>query len=170
MTLSSRPADETAPEPGSDADWLDRAVALAVDNVAAGGGPFGAVVVHEGRLVATGVNQVVRALDPTAHGEVVAIRSACRELGTFTLAGATLYSSCELCPLCLAAALWARLDRVVYAASRDAAVAAGFDDGRFADLFAVPPDRWPSPVTQVLVPTAHEPFEAWRADPDKVPY
>ena len=169
MAVPPRPVDEAGPHL-DDSDWLRRAVGLAVENVAAGGGPFAAIVVHRGRLVATGVNQVVPTLDPTAHGEVVAIRNACRELGEFTLAGATLYSSCELCPLCLAAALWSRLDRVLYAAPRDAAVAAGFDDGRFADLFAIPPDRWPAPVTQVDVPTAREPFDAWEAKPDKVPY
>jgi guanine deaminase len=163
------PVDRSGPHP-DDSGWLQRAVELAVENVAAGGGPFAAMVVHDGQLVATGVNQVVATLDPTAHGEVVAIRNACREIGDFTLAGATLYSSCELCPLCLAAALWSRVDRVLYAAPRDAAVSAGFDDGRFADLFAIPPDEWPAPVTRIDVPTAREPFEAWEAKPDKVPY
>ena len=134
-----------------DAAWLSRAVALAVDNVDEGGGPFGALVVREGALLSTGVNRVVPDLDPTAHAEVVAIRAACRELGDFALGGATLYSSCEPCPLCLAAALWSRLDRVVYAASRDDAVAAGFDDRRFAELFTVPRSEWPTPVTALAV-------------------
>ncbi len=169
MTTASQPAHDRPPV-ADDATWLRRAVEVAVENAAAGGGPFGALVVHDGRPVATGVNRVVPTLDPTAHAEVVAIRRACRELGVFALRGAVLYSSCELCPLCLAAALWARVDRVVYAAPRAAAVAAGFDDARFADLFALPPAQWPSPVTQLVVPTADEPFKAWAADPDRVPY
>lgn len=97
-----------------DTAWLGRAVALAVENVEQGGGPFGALVVRNRALVASGVNRVVSDLDPTAHAEVVAIRAACRDLRDFALAGATLYSSCEPCPLCLAAALWSRVDRVPY--------------------------------------------------------
>ena len=143
---------------------------LAVDNVAAGGGPFGALVVEDGRLLADGVNQVVPALDPTAHAEVVAIRRACHEVGDFALTGATLYCSCEPCPLCLAASLWARVERVVYAATRDDAEAAGFDDRRFSELFAIPPSQWPAPALRIVVPTAREPFEAWEANPDKVAY
>lgn len=153
-----------------DAAWLERAVALAVDNVHAGGGPFGAIVVRDGVLLATGVNQVVPTLDPTAHGEVVAIRNACQAIGDFSLKGSTLYSSCELCPLCLAAALWSRLDRVVYAADQAHAVAAGFDDRVFSELFRIPPSRWPMPVTALGVPGAQAPFEAWLAKPDRVPY
>lgn len=170
MALTSPPGDLREPETPDDAGWVSRAVALAVDNVAAGGGPFGALVVRDGVLLATGVNRVVPTLDPTAHAEVVAIRGACRELGDFALTGATLYSSCEPCPLCLAATLWARVDRVVYTATRDDAEAAGFDDRRFYELFATPPSQWPTPATRIDVPTAHEPFEAWDANPDKVPY
>src|SRR5690606_20083792 len=99
--------------------WLDRAVAEATRNVAAGGGPFGALVVRGEEVLAVGTNQVTRTLDPTAHAEVVAIRAACAVVGDFTLAGCVLVSSCEPCPLCLSAALWARLDRIVYAADRD---------------------------------------------------
>ncbi len=161
MTGATDPADEA---------WLARTVGLAVDNVAAGGGPFGALVVRDGELVATGVNQVVPTLDPTAHGEVVAIRNACQVLGDFSLAGATLYSSCEPCPLCLAAALWSRVDRVVYAASRAHAAAAGFDDEVFAHLFHTPPTQWPTPVTALDLPGSHAPFDAWLANPDRVPY
>lgn len=153
-----------------DGAWLSRAVRLAVDSVEQGGGPFGALVVRGGVLVATGVNRVVPDLDPTAHAEVVAIRAACRDLVDFSLAGATLYSSCEPCPLCLAAALWSRVDRVVYAASRDEAVGAGFDDRRFSELFKTPPTEWPTPVTGLVVPDAHAPFEAWAAKADRVPY
>ena len=102
-----------------DAAWLAQAIELAVHNVADGGGPFGALVVRGEDIVATGQNRVTRDLDPTAHAEVQAIRNACQAIGDFSLAGMTLYTSCEPCPLCISAALWARLDRVVYAADRD---------------------------------------------------
>ena len=107
--------------------WLDRAVDLAVENVGLDGGPFGAVVVRDGVVIGEGANRVTADLDPTAHAEVVAIRNACRQVGDFALVGATIYASCEPCPLCLTSSLWARLDAVVFAADRHAAAAAGFD-------------------------------------------
>jgi len=114
-----------------DSTWLARAVSLATENVPAGGGPFGAVVVRDGVEVATGQNRVTSSLDPTAHAEVVAIRRACAEIGDFSLAGCVMYASCEPCPMCLSASLWARVDRVVYAADRDDAARSGFDDRLF---------------------------------------
>ena len=104
--------------------WLTRAIELAIANVGEGGGPFGAVVVRDGAALAEGTNRVTADLDPTAHAEVVAIRRACRAAESFSLAGATLYASCEPCPLCLAAGLWSRLDEVVFAADRHQAAAA----------------------------------------------
>ena len=145
-------------------------VARAVQNVSAGGGPFAALVYRGDRLLGAGVNRVTRDLDPTAHAEVVAIREACRELGDFSLAGCVLVSSCEPCPLCLAASLWARLDQVVYVADRDDAAAAGFDDRAFYDLFQQPRESWTTPVLQHRVATAEEPFAAWLANPDRVEY
>src|SRR5438874_606486 len=109
--------------------WLDRAVALATENVEAGGGPFGALIIRgDSELISVGVNRVTRDIDPTAHAEVVAIREACRKLSDFRLDGCVLVTSCEPCPLCLAAALWSRVDQVVYAADRYDAASAGFDD------------------------------------------
>ena len=153
-----------------DAAWLDEAVALAVGNVGEGGGPFGALVVREGAVVATGVNQVTTANDPTAHAEVVAIRAACRAVGDFRLNGCVLVSSCEPCPLCLAAALWARVDRVVYAADRHDAARGGFDDLAFYELFATPREQWPMAVTTAPVADPAAPFSAWRDKPDRVDY
>lgn len=149
---------------------LDEAVALAVDNVEAGGGPFGALVVRDGAVVATGVNRVTIDHDPTAHAEVVAIRAACRALGDFRLTGCVLVSSCEPCPLCLAAALWARVDRVVYAADRHDAARGGFDDLAFYELFATPREQWAMTVTSAPVADPAAPFDAWRAKPDRVDY
>ena len=157
-----------------DGTWLDQAVALAVENVADGGGPFAAVVVRNGTLVATGQNRVTRDLDPSAHAEVLAIRAACRALGDFALTGCTLYTSCEPCPMCLATSLWARLDRVVYAADRDDAARAGFDDRAFYELFGagLGQDRaaWPTAVEELRVAAATAPFDAWLAAADRTDY
>lgn len=153
-----------------DSSWLDAAITLAVENVAAGGGPFGALVVRDGRPLAHGVNRVTRDLDPTAHAEVVALRGACRVLEDFALPGCTLYSSCEPCPLCLSSALWARVDRVVYAADRHDAARGGFDDRRFYDVLARPQDEWPLRVDGLRLERAVEPFDTWLADETRVHY
>lgn len=153
-----------------DAHWLDRAVDLAVGNVAAGGGPFGAVVVRDGALLASGQNRVTRDLDPTAHAEVMAIRAACAELGDFSLAGCVLYTSCEPCPLCVAACLWARLDRVVFAADRHDAARGGFDDHEFYELFDRDRSTWPTLVHPGDHDRSFAPFDAWLAKADRTEY
>jgi tRNA(Arg) A34 adenosine deaminase TadA len=153
-----------------DAGWLAEAVALAVGNVGAGGGPFGALIVRDGAVIATGVNAVTTTNDPTAHAEVVAIRTACQELGDFRLTGCVLVTSCEPCPLCLAAALWARVERVIYAADRHDAARGGFDDRAFHELFATPREQWPMAVTSAPVADPAAPFTAWQAKPDRVDY
>jgi len=154
----------------SEQEWLDLAVSTAAENVAAGGGPFGALVVKAGQVIATGVNQVTRTLDPTAHAEVVAIRAACRRLDTFKLDGCLLVSSCEPCPLCLSAALWARMDRVIYAADRHDAAAAGFDDRAFYDVLAAPREQWPLTVEHFGDDRATLPFKQWIAAPTRIEY
>jgi len=153
-----------------DRQWLEQAVALAVANVDESGGPFAAVVVRGDELVATGTNRVTADRDPTAHAEVVAIRAACEKLGEFSLEGCVLFSSCEPCPMCAASALWARLDRVVYAADRDDAARGGFDDRVFYDLFATPREEWPMAVVPHRVDGATEPFDAWLAKEDRTRY
>jgi guanine deaminase len=153
-----------------DAGWLDQAVGLAVENVAAGGGPFGAVIVRDGALLSIGQNRVTRDLDPTAHAEVTAIRAACAELRDFSLAGCTLYTSCEPCPLCVSAALWARLDRVVYAADRHDAARGGFDDREFYELFARDRATWPTPVEPLALEHSFTPFRAWLDHTTRTPY
>lgn len=145
----------------TESEILARAVDLASVNVAEDGGPFGAVVATaEGRLV-DGVNRVTATHDPTAHAEVAAIRAACAQLGTFELPGAVLYASCEPCPMCLATALWARIDRVVFAADRYDAARAGFDDAEFYGYFDSPGDESLLPVGQAVLDSALRPFEAW---------
>ncbi len=153
-----------------DARWLAAAVDLAVQNVTAGGGPFAAMVIRDGAVVATGVNAVTTTNDPTAHAEVVAIRAACQRIADFRLTGCLLVTSCEPCPLCVAAALWARVQRVIYAADRHDAARGGFDDRAFYDLFATPRTQWPMAVTGIAVPTPDAPFAAWRAKADRVDY
>ncbi|RRO15750.1 nucleoside deaminase [Saccharopolyspora rhizosphaerae] len=149
--------------------WMTRAIELATANVADGGGPFGAVIVRDGAVVATGTNRVTVDLDPTAHAEVVAIRRACRELGVFSLAGCVLVTSCEPCPMCLASAMWARVDRVLYAADRDDAAAAGFDDRAFYDAMT-DPTRSPTAVARIDVADRNAAFDAWRDKADRVEY
>lgn len=155
---------------GDDAAWLTRSVELATANVAEGGGPFGAVIVRDGVLLAEGQNRVTRDNDPTAHAEVVAIRRACASIGDFSLAGATLYTSCEPCPLCLAAALWARVDRVVFTADRDDAARGGFDDREFYELFSRDRETWHIAIDAMRTADAAEPFDAWLAKQDRTDY
>ena len=157
-------------EPDLDSQWLARAVELAVANVTGGGGPFGAVIVRGDELVSTGQNRVTRDLDPTAHAEVLAIRSACTVVGDFSLAGCVLYTSCEPCPMCVSSALWARLDRVVYAADRHDAARGGFDDRAFYDLFARDRATWPTRVDAVELDGSFAPFQAWLDDEGRTRY
>ncbi|MGY2743041.1 nucleoside deaminase [Pseudarthrobacter sp. O4] len=156
----------TAAETG---EYLNQAIRLAVRNVADGGGPFGAVVVTADGRAYDGVNRVTRDNDPTAHAEVVAIRSAASATASFDLSGAVLYASCEPCPLCLAAALWARVGQVYFAADRNAAAAAGFDDALFYEYFeGARPELMP--VRQAAVQASDLPFQAWRDNPDRTEY
>lgn len=154
----------------TDAEFLALAIDLGCANVADGGGPFGAVVVKDGEVVGRGANRVTSSLDPTAHGEVVAMRDACLRLRDFSLAGATLYTSCEPCPMCLSAALWARVDRVVYAADREDAAAAGFDDAAFHGLYRTDDSAWPLLIEHLDLPERLAPFDAWRENEERTPY
>jgi tRNA(Arg) A34 adenosine deaminase TadA len=134
------------------------------------GGPFGAVIVRDGRIVGEGVNTVTAAQDPTAHGEVNAIRAASKALGTFSLAGCQLYTSCEPCPMCLAAAYWARIDAIYYGASAADAARAGFDDAFLYDELCKDKAERKLPATQLLGEEAWASFAAWIASPNKIAY
>ncbi|WP_395640945.1 nucleoside deaminase [Pseudolysinimonas sp.] len=155
---------------GQDELFLARAIELATENVANAGGPFGALIVRDGKVLAEGQNRVTATLDPTAHAEVTAIRAACQAVKDFSLAGATLYTSCEPCPLCLSAALWARIDRVVFAANRDDAAAGGFDDREFYELFARSRDTWDVKIEALRLDNSAEPFDAWLASEARTDY
>ncbi|WP_026819901.1 nucleoside deaminase [Arthrobacter castelli] len=152
--------------------YLSRAVTMAAENVANNGGPFGAVVVTADGRAFDGLNRVTESNDPTAHAEVTAIRAACSGLETFNLDGAVLYSSCEPCPMCLASALWARIDHVVFAADRYDAAAAGFDDAAFYDYFDTPVEQRSMPVRQMEPDgvVAVAPFDAWNENSTRVAY
>jgi tRNA(Arg) A34 adenosine deaminase TadA len=154
----------------TDEEALRRAIALAVENVARGGGPFGAVVVRDGAIVGEGTNRVTIDNDPSAHAEVVAIRDACRRLGTFRLDGAVVYSSCEPCPMCWSAIQWSRAARLCFAAGQADAAEAGFDDAVFWREVAVPMAQRALPAGRLLAERGREPFSAWRAKADKTPY
>ncbi|MEW6073882.1 MAG: nucleoside deaminase [Planctomycetota bacterium] len=153
-----------------DAGFLREAIALAVASVGEGGGPFGAVIVREGRVVARAANRVVPAADPTAHAEILAIRAAARVLGTHDLSGCTLYASAEPCPMCHGAIHWARLARVVHAADHAAAAAAGFDDALLLGELRLPAAARARRFERLLAAEGAAPFAAWAAKADRVPY
>jgi guanine deaminase len=153
-----------------DTTFLGEAIRLAEQNVHDGGGPFGAVIVRDGVVVARGVNRVTANLDPTAHAEVVAIRAACEALGHFQLTGCIVYSSCEPCPMCLGAIHWARPDAVVWAAGHADAARAGFDDSHIYEQIALAPEQRALPSRQVEHVDALRPFEAWIAHEARTHY
>lgn len=149
---------------------LREAIDLARASVAAGGGPFGALVVRDGIVVGRGENRVVPSGDPTAHAEVVAIRKAARLLGTHVLADCVLYASCEPCPMCLAAAHWARVRAVYFACSREDAGQAGFDDALLYAELGLPFARRRLPISQALRTEGLAAFRDWSAKEDRVEY
>jgi tRNA(Arg) A34 adenosine deaminase TadA len=153
-----------------DEDFLRIAVEEARDGIQHAGGPFGAVIVRDGRVLARGNNRVTATHDPTAHAEVVAIRAACQALGDHRLLGATLYASTEPCPLCLAASYWARIERIVFASTREDAARAGFDDAAIYRELALPSEARSLPASHLPLPEARAVLEAWVDLPNKVPY
>ncbi len=154
-----------------DSTYLRAAIQLARERMIAGhGGPFGAVIVFEGEIISEGWNQVTSTNDPTAHAEVVAIRAAAARLGRFSLKGCTLYTSCEPCPMCLAATYWARIDRLVYGATRADAAGIGFDNEALYQEMNLPIRERSLPMEQMLHSEAVEVFEAWRIKADKIAY
>lgn len=154
----------------SDENFMRQAIALSLESGTAGGGPFGAVVVKDGAVIGRGANRVTAAHDPTAHAEVCAIRDACRTLGSHLLTGAVIYTSCEPCPMCLAAIYWARLERMVYGNSRADAAAVGFDDAFLYEQVALPMEARSLPASRLLAGEAIAAFTAWADNPDKIPY
>lgn len=151
-------------------DFMKKAIELSIENVRNGGGPFGAVIVKDGRIISTGVNRVTAQHDPTAHAEVSAIREACRQLGTFDLSGCEIYTSCEPCPMCLGAIYWAHLDRMYYGNNKTDAARISFDDSFIYDELALKPDQRKLPSEVMLPDEAIQAFMDWNAKPDKQEY
>jgi guanine deaminase len=152
-------------------DFMRRAIALSREKMDEGaGGPFGAVIVAEGRIIAEGWNQVTSVNDPTAHAEIVAIRAACAALHRFSLEGCEIYASCEPCPMCLAAIYWARLERIYYANDRGDAARAGFDDAAVYREVALPIEARTIPMVRLLSAEGRAAFEAWERKTDRIPY
>ena len=150
---------------------MQAAIDLALEGVRANqGGPFGALVVKDGAVIGRGTNRVTTALDPTAHAEVVAIREACLALKTFTLAGCELYTTCEPCPMCLAAVYWARIPRLFYGNTRADAAAIGFDDDFIYQQIPLPPEQRAIAMQPLLRDEAQVAFKEWQAKTDKVRY
>lgn len=151
--------------------FLKEALRLAKEGMAAGqGGPFGAVVVKDGEIIGRGYNRVLGSNDPTAHAEVTAIREACSHLGSFQLEGCVIYSTCEPCPMCLGAIYWARPDALYFAATREDAAAAGFDDAHIYRELALPLEARSIPMERLDLPGTAELFRQWLEDPDHIPY
>ncbi len=149
---------------------MRRAITLALNNIRSGGGPFGAVIAEDGRVIAEGVNRVTASNDPTAHAEVVAIRGACRTLGAFQLLGCDLYTTCEPCPMCLGAIYWARPARVFYAGTAADASAAGFDDAFIYEELKRVHEARRIPMAQLLRDESLAIFSAWKRQEHKTLY
>ena len=152
-------------------DFMRRAIEISAEHMRDNaGGPFGAVIVKNGKIIAEGWNQVTSANDPTAHAEVSAIRTAGQALGTYDLSGCEIYTSCEPCPMCLSAIYWAHIDRIYYANSRADAADIGFDDALIYDEVAMPIEDRTLPMEHLVLPEAAAVFAEWRDKDDKTPY
>lgn len=151
-------------------DFMRQAIALALENIRNGGGPFAALVVKDGTIVATGANRVTATNDPTAHAEIVAMREACRKLENFQLDDCEIYTTCEPCPMCLGAIYWARPARIFFASRASDAAAAGFDDDFIYDELQTPAEDRRIPMMEMQREEALVIFQEWLAKPDKTPY
>lgn len=152
-------------------EFMRRAIALSREKMQGGaGGPFGAVVVRDGKIIGEGWNQVTSTNDPTAHAEVTAIRAACKAVGDFNLAGAEIYTSCEPCPMCLSAIYWSRIERIWFANTQHDAAAIDFDDAFLYDQISMSPEQRSIPRARLLEDEALAVFKEWAAKSDKIPY
>ena len=151
-------------------EFMKRAIELSIKSVNNGGGPFGSVIVKDDKIIAEGSNKVTSNNDPTAHGEIVAIREACKKLNNFSLNGCELYSTCEPCPMCLSAIYWARIDKIYYANTREDARKIDFDDSLIYTELQKNIDKRKIPMIQMMRNEALKAFEMWDKKTDKVKY
>jgi tRNA(Arg) A34 adenosine deaminase TadA len=154
-----------------DLEFMKIVLEMAENNVKEGrGGPFAAIIVKDGKIVGKGTNLVTSINDPTAHAEIVAIRDAAKNLNTFNLQGTEIYTSCEPCPMCLGAIYWARIDKIYYAATREDAKNAGFDDLEFYEEICKKPEDRKIKMIKLDIPEKNKAFEVWIKKEDKIPY
>ena len=151
-------------------EFMKRAIELSIKGIANGGGPFGCIIVKDDKIIAEGSNKVTPNNDPTAHGEIVAIRQACKKLNNFSLNGCELYSTCEPCPMCLSAIYWARIDKIYYANTREDARKIDFDDSLIYTELQKKIDKRKIPMIQMMRNEALKAFEMWDKKTDKVKY
>jgi tRNA(Arg) A34 adenosine deaminase TadA len=154
----------------NDRDLMRKAIELSIENIKNGGGPFGAVIAKDGEIIATGTNRVTADNDPTAHAEVNAIRKACQALKTFDLSGCTIYTSCEPCPMCLAAIYWAHIDKIYYGNNKKDAADIGFDDSYIYDELNLPVEKRTKLMNELLPEEAIKAFQLWANTEDKTEY
>ena len=154
----------------NDRDLMRKAIELSIENIKNGGGPFGAVIAKDGDIIATGTNRVTADNDPTAHAEVNAIRKACQTLKTFDLSGCTIYTSCESCPMCLAAIYWAHIDKIYYGNNKKDAADIGFDDSYIYDELNLPVEKRTKLMNELLPEEAIKAFQLWANTEDKTEY
>ena len=150
--------------------FMQRAIELSIESINSGGGPFGSVVAKDNEIISEGMNRVTVNNDPTAHGEITAIRQACKKLNTFDLSGYELYSNCEPCPMCLSAIYWARIDKIYYANTREDAQKIDFDDSLIYSELQKNIDKRKIPMIQMMRDEALKAFELWDKKTDKVKY
>ena len=153
-----------------DSKFMEMAINLSIENIDSGGGPFGAVIVRDGEVIATGANRVVPNADPTAHAEMTAIRNACAKLGTFQLSGCTIYSSCEPCPMCLSAIYWAGINRICYGNTKEDAKDIDFDDSFIYDQLELSYNERSIKCEHFMHAEALKAFHKWAEKEDKIPY
>ena len=150
--------------------FMQRAIELSIESINSGGGPFGSVIVKDEKIISEGMNRVTVNNDPTAHGEIVAIRNACKKLNTFNLSNCSLYSSCEPCPMCMSAIYWSRIGKVYYANTRDDAKKINFDDSLIYSEISKKNEDRKIPIKQMLRDEALKAFELWDKKIDKIEY
>ena len=150
--------------------FMARAIELSIDSVNTGGGPFGSVIVKDNQIISEGMNRVTSNNDPTAHGEIVAIRQACEILNTFNLSGTEIYTSCEPCPMCLSGIYWAHVDKIYYGNTRTDAAKIGFDDDFIYQEFNKDIASRKIPMIQTMNDEASKAFDSWEKKPDKIKY
>lgn len=168
--MAERRSTDTPLDSAENSRFIGRAIQLAVENVTQGGGPFGALIVRDGKIIGEGANQVTKDCDPTAHAEIIALRAACKREKQFHLDGCAIYTSCEPCPMCLSAAYWAHISTIYYAAAADSAAKAGFADAFIYEQFKLPREERDIALIKVPHVDSERAFQNWNENTARVDY